>query len=119
MGLKKEGKSKHDFLFHYGACARGGAPATCRHGQWKAHWCTGPGLGGCKNCSHIFYDDDAPLLFNVEVDPSEAAPVDTQKDEEAATALKRIVHALAVEKATFVHQKKHPSARWPWRRSRA
>merc|ERR1712110_765129 len=108
MGLKKEGKSKHDFLFHYGACARGGAPATCRHGKWKAHWCTGPGLGGCKNCTRIFYDDDAPLLFNIEVDPAESTPAKTDVDAEAAAALKRIVHALAMEKATFVHQKNTP-----------
>jgi arylsulfatase A len=106
--LNKDGKSKHDFLFHYGACQKGNAPATVRHGKWKAHWCTGPGLGGCTNCTKIYYEDDAPLLFNVEVDPSEAAPVDVKLDDEGAAALKRIVHALAMEKATFVHQKNTP-----------
>lgn len=106
--LKANGKSNHDFLFHYGACARNGYPATCRHGAWKAHWCTGPGLGGCKNCTTKTYDDDAPLLFNVEVDPSESTPADTKKDEEAAAALQRIVKAHAMEKATFVHQKNTP-----------
>jgi arylsulfatase A len=51
--LKAQGQSKHEFLFHYGACAKNGAPATVRHGAWKAHWCTGPGLGGCTNCKKI------------------------------------------------------------------
>lgn len=106
--LRADGKSKHEFLFHYGGCQKGGSPATVRHGKWKAHWCTGPGLGGCTNCTKIFYADDAPLMFNVEVDPSEAQPVDTNDDYEASAALKRIVRALAMEKATFVHQKNQP-----------
>lgn len=102
--FKSNGKSKHDFLFHYGGCAKNGAPATCRHGPWKAHWCTGPGLGGCANCPRIQYSDSAPLLFNVEVDPSESTPVNADLNSEAAAAMKRIVSALAMEKATFVHQ---------------
>jgi len=102
------GKSKHEFLFHYGGCAEGGAPATCRHGPWKAHWCTGPGLGGCTNCSKIHYPDAQPLLFNVEEDPSESMPQDSGKSADAGAALKRIVSALATEKATFVHQRNVP-----------
>jgi arylsulfatase A len=111
--FKADGKSAHEFLFHYGACAKGNAPATCRHGKWKAHWCTGPGLGGCTNCKKIFYDDAAPLLFNAEVDPSESTPVDTKTDAEAAAAMTRIVRALATEKATFVHQKNTPEPDGP------
>mmetsp|Transcript_11035 Transcript_11035/g.22278 ORF Transcript_11035/g.22278 Transcript_11035/m.22278 type:complete len:163 (-) Transcript_11035:176-664(-) len=51
-------------------------------GCWKAHWGTGPGLGGCKvgagdgrNCPSIRYPIDAPLLFNVCIDPSEGIPM--------------------------------------------
>jgi arylsulfatase A len=106
--FKAGGTSKHDFLFHYGACARNGAPATCRHGPWKAHWCTGPGLGGCHNCSIIHYADNKPLLFNVEVDPSESTPVKLEESAEAMLAAKRIISALAMEKATFVHQRNTP-----------
>lgn len=105
--LKANGKSKHDFLFHYGGCSRNGFPATCRHGKWKAHWCTGPGLGGCTNCTTIKYGDHAPLLFNVEKDPSESTPVNSP-DIEASEALQRILKAFAMEKATFVHQQNTP-----------
>jgi len=37
----------------------------------KAHWTTGPGLGGCEGCKTLEYKDP-PLLFDVEQDPSEA-----------------------------------------------
>merc|ERR1712014_269323 len=47
-----------------------------------------------------------PLLFNVELDPSEAVPLNPDgkvpTEEEAQRALERIGHALAAEKATFV-----------------
>jgi arylsulfatase A len=106
--LFKGGKSKHEFLFHYGGCSNNTYPATCRHGPWKAHWCTGPGLGGCPNCRTIRYAEEKPLLFNVEVDPSESTPVDTKASVEGAAAMIRIVSALAMEKATFVHQANVP-----------
>ena len=38
---------------------------------YKAYWCTGPGLGGCDNCSSIQYNTSTPLIFNVGQDPSE------------------------------------------------
>jgi len=106
--LKPDGKSLHEFLFHYGACMQSGSPATVRHGKWKAHWCTGPGIGGCSGCKTIVYNDSSPLLFNVEVDPSEAHPVHAHTSKEAAAAIQRIVRALAMEKATFVHQVNTP-----------
>jgi len=71
-----EGASPHEFLFFYGGCARQGTPGAARWGKWKAHWCTGPGLGGCANCSTIRYEQ--PLLFDVEKDPSEAQPVEAE-----------------------------------------
>lgn len=104
--FQADGKSKHEFLFHYGACSPHGYPATCRHGKWKAHWCTGAGLGGPG--ATLYYPDDAPLLFNVETDPSESTPVNPEEDPECAAAMQRIVSALAMEKATFVHQQNVP-----------
>jgi len=107
--LLEGGKSKHDFLFHYdggGHCKN--RPSTVRHGKWKAHWCTRPGLGGCEGCTVKVYEDHSPLLFNVEKDPSESTPVDPSMSTEAAAALKEIVDALAMEKATFVHQENTP-----------
>merc|ERR1712176_507792 len=57
-------------------------------GKWKAHWFIEPGLGGCSaklplcpttgkpacqmNCN---LPTDAPLLFDVAADPSEAYPL--------------------------------------------
>jgi len=87
--LKDDGKSPHDFLFFYKNNNQ--PPSAARHGPYKAHWKTGPGLGGCKpNCSTITYPDDAPLLFNIEEDPSEAYPL-SDKDLAAAfyAALKK------------------------------
>ena len=47
--LKDDGKSKHDVLFFYGGARTGteGGPSAARMGCWKAHWGTGPGMGGC------------------------------------------------------------------------
>ena len=48
-------------------------PSAARYGPFKAHWATGPGLGGCTpgpgapvGCDKKLYPD-VPLLFNVEV----------------------------------------------------
>jgi arylsulfatase A len=47
--LKEDGKSKHEVLFFYGGARTGtpGGPSAARMGCWKAHWGTGPGMGGC------------------------------------------------------------------------
>ena len=45
-----------------------------RNGKWKAHWGTGPGLGGCPKCVLRQYNE-VPLLFNLDEDPSEAYPL--------------------------------------------
>jgi arylsulfatase A-like enzyme len=92
--LKDGGKSKHEVLFFYGghvssrpakhevSAGRKG-PSAARMGCWKAHWGTGPGMGPCAigageqkaACPRVFYPADAPLLFNVCIDPSEGIPL--------------------------------------------
>eukprot|EP01043_Picozoa_sp_COSAG02_P019341 COSAG02_NODE_926_length_15856_cov_13.975566_19_plen_273_part_00 len=117
--LKLDGKSKHTVLFFYGgAKPDGGGPGAARMGPWKAYWATGPGLGGCDwpTCQKVQYPEEAPLMFNVHIDPSESIPLFgklantsdpgptdglpvPQADIDAA--LKALVKAFAEEKATF------------------
>lgn len=105
--LRENGKSQHDFLFFYGFCngewPRRGVTSV-RHGPYKAHFCTAPGLGGHKK--DITRYDKYPLLFDVEADPSEAFPICTgdslpAHDKEAREAITRIMRAYAMEQATF------------------
>lgn len=107
--LNEHGKSKHDFLFFYGVCS--GDPywsvSSVRHGKYKAHWCTAPGL---FDESHV-KKYDPPLLFDVEKDPSESQPISVNKmpsDPEDAAAMERILKAYAMEKATFQFGKLDP-----------
>ncbi|KAL3916177.1 MAG: hypothetical protein SGILL_005299 [Bacillariaceae sp.] len=102
--LEKDGKSDHEFLFFYGTCNDDPywSVTGVRHGKYKAHWCTAPGLGHFNESTIKHYDP--PLLFDVEKDPSEAEPVsfnDMPKDDEDLAAMKRILAAYANEKATF------------------
>jgi hypothetical protein len=66
----------------------GSGPSAARMGRYKAHWITGPGLGGCNSlvplCSttgkpacqfRCNLPADAPLLFDIAADPSEAFPL--------------------------------------------
>ena len=98
----------------------------------KAHWGTAPGMGGCvigagtKNgtgaeirCPSYTYPTEAPLLFNVCIDPSEGMPASgalasgnnpgpsppdsTGPYDEVDAALTKIVAAYKVELATFTH----------------
>jgi len=103
--LEANGKSKHDFLFFYGGCGGHAKPSSVRHGKWKAHWCTGPGLSGCAGCKTIQYE--VPLLFNVEKDPSEAEPVKTN-DGEGLAVVAAIQAAYDAEVASFTTQKLIP-----------
>jgi hypothetical protein len=76
-----EGKSLHDVLFFY----KGGdhPPSAARMGCWKAHWATASGMGPCSfgggvnnvKCPSVQYSIEAPLLFNVCIDPSESIPL--------------------------------------------
>lgn len=105
--FQADGRSKHDFLFFYGSChgKNNIRPTAVRHGKWKAHWCTGPGLDGCEGCRVIQHDP--PLLFNVEKDPSEAEPVITSSDEGKA-AVEAIQAAYKAEVASFTTQELIP-----------
>lgn len=103
--LDQDGKSKHDFLFFYGTCNGGPywSVSAVRHGKWKAHWCTGPGMGQSdQNLTRIY---DPPKLFDVERDPSEANPLNDDNemptDNDDLAAMNRILAAYAMEKATF------------------
>mmetsp|Transcript_16077 Transcript_16077/g.36160 ORF Transcript_16077/g.36160 Transcript_16077/m.36160 type:complete len:612 (-) Transcript_16077:275-2110(-) len=98
-------KTKHDFLFHYGHCHLKNGTfgiSAVRHGKYKAHFCTSPGLGG--NFSLAIRYEQYPLLFDVEQDPSESMPISTgtyplfKKHQEA---MDRIMKAYAMELATF------------------
>lgn len=103
------GQSKHEFLFFYGGAGNGRlggekGPTALRYGRYKAHWATGPGLGGCQNCSKKEYPD-VPLLFDVWEDPSEAYPlVEDNKmptDPALAAVITKINAAYDHEQATF------------------
>lgn len=104
--LKQHGTSKHEFLFFYGTCQTRSSyysVTAVRHGKYKAHWCTAPGLGqGDRNLTKSY---DPPLLFDIEKDPSEAHPLNepNQKPDgaEDIDALNRILKAYAMEVATF------------------
>ncbi len=104
-------KSKHDFLFFYGgaggACKKWKGPSAVRWGDYKAHFATGPGLGGCTGCEKQCFCDDpssgsaddcAPLLFDVRKDPSEAYPLDNKANPQQSSA---ILAALRKELQTF------------------
>ena len=111
--LRENGKSKHDFLFIYGSCTKHkpqrGIMAV-RHGPYKAHFCTQPGLGGDRQNSIVY--DKFPLLFNVETDASEAWPLcdgtKLPKDPQDRAAIDRIMRAYAMELATFQYGNAKP-----------
>ncbi|KAG7350334.1 alkaline-phosphatase-like, core domain containing protein [Nitzschia inconspicua] len=101
-------KHKENFLFFYGVCHIDEPYYTVtavRHGKYKAHWCTAPGLHGGENQTYVKVYDKYPLLFDVEKDPSESEPLSSggmPKDPEHQAAMDRIVKAYAMERATFV-----------------
>lgn len=108
--LEDDGRSGHadHFLFFYGVCHVDEPYYTVtavRHGPYKAHWCTGPGLHDGPNRTKIKVYGRYPLLFDVDRDPSESEPIaegDTlPSDPTHCAAMRRIVRAYAMEKATF------------------
>lgn len=111
--LREHGKSKHDFLFIYGNCVKHqpvlGIKAV-RHGPYKAHFCTAPGLGGDSKQTKVY--DKYPLLFNVETDASEAWPLNDEnkmpQNAEDRAAVNRIMKAYAMELATFKYGTAEP-----------
>jgi arylsulfatase A len=115
--LEEDGRSGHttNFLFFYGTCHVDHPYYTVtavRHGPYKAHWCTGPGLHGGPNLTQIVVYDNYPLLFNVDRDPSESEPIacgnEMPTDPIHRAAMDRIVKAYAMEKATFTFGKVIP-----------
>ena len=80
---KLKQRSKRDILWIYSPTFAWPAdlgPSAARMGRWKAHWATGPGLGGCaaNACTEVTYPLDHPLLFDVEADPSEVFPLNPE-----------------------------------------
>jgi polygalacturonase len=90
--LQPQGRSLHNILWIFGSSRPNDGPAAARMGRWKAHWITGPGLGGCSATTPVCpttgqpacqgvstqacqLPDDRPLVFDVAQDPSEAFPV--------------------------------------------
>uniref|UniRef100_A0A6V2EEX6 Sulfatase N-terminal domain-containing protein n=1 Tax=Ditylum brightwellii TaxID=49249 RepID=A0A6V2EEX6_9STRA len=115
---KNGGKSDHDFLFFYGYCS--GEPywtiSSVRHGKYKAHWCTMPGLGLGHIKGENITQYDPPLLFNIDKDPSEAYPISFNEmptQPEDAAAMQRILKAYAMEKATFEYGRITPEPDQP------
>ena len=100
------GKSKHDFLFFYNTCsgAKYWSVAAVRHAQYKAHWCTAPGIPDTNKMKFVKRYDKYPILFNIDHDPSESEPLSTgelPQEPEHRAAMLRIMQAYAMEKATF------------------
>ena len=101
------GKSKHEFLFLYGgyACDEQ-QPSAVRYGKFKAHFATGPGVGGCSvdpepTCKSVCHrkkgSTGTPLLFNVDEDPSESYPLSAS---DYATVIAEVNAAFDKEVAT-------------------
>jgi arylsulfatase A len=126
--LTENATSRHEFLFFYGSCHldfrnysaqgdRSFAVTAVRHGSYKAHFCTGPGLGGdVKNLSRWY--SPYPLLFNVDYDPAEAYPLSKGYDDVPSSdadrdALDRIMQAYAFEVSTFEYGSKVPEPDGP------
>eukprot|EP00049_Salpingoeca_infusionum_P011946 m.211356 g.211356 ORF g.211356 m.211356 type:complete len:613 (+) comp15059_c2_seq9:316-2154(+) len=69
-------ESPHDFLFFYQALNT--SARAVRYGDYKAHFVTAPGSGGCSDPACQVINHSPPLLFNVAVDPTEAYPLTSQ-----------------------------------------
>lgn len=96
--LFHDGRSPHDFLFLY----RGATLFAVRHEGFKVHFKTKSGFGNDPVVDH-----NPPLLFNVEVDPSEEFPLNT---EDYKGLLRLIDEAVAEHKKHVEHGKDQISA---------
>jgi len=72
----------HEFLFLY----RGAVLFAVRHQGFKAHFKTKSGFGSDPVVNH-----DPPLLFNVEVDPSEEWPLPADQNQDLIQKIKNAV----------------------------
>jgi len=110
------GASKHKLLFFYGGAAGSTVPTAARYGPYKAHWRTGPGLSGCSpspaapiGCPTVRYDG-GPLLFNVEIDPSEAYPLSFNTTTSSDPVIAEVLATLTAAYAQQVTElQPHPS----------
>ncbi|KAH8066892.1 sulfuric ester hydrolase [Aureococcus anophagefferens] len=83
--FRRRGRSSDeagDCLFFFGGPGAD-APSAARCGPYKLHYATGPGLAGCDGCEKQYYDP--PMVFQVEVDPSEQYCVMKVRGEEQST----------------------------------
>eukprot|EP00041_Stephanoeca_diplocostata_P008161 m.118189 g.118189 ORF g.118189 m.118189 type:complete len:592 (-) comp17199_c0_seq1:157-1932(-) len=94
-------KSAHDALFMYGGCTTSSGPSAVRFGQYKAYWCTGPGLGGGKDLT-VRYNTSSPLVFDIWQDPSEGIPLDNHTALYASVVAAIMPHYTR-EVTTFTH----------------
>ena len=109
------GSSSHDYLFFY-VQANSVTPTSARHGPFKAHWRTAPGLGECvvgpeapAGCPVVTYT--IPLIFNVDVDPSEAYPLvrnDTMPTDPALVKLVQGFQAAYAKEVSTLHPTSAP-----------
>ena len=84
-----------DCLFFFGGPYGADAPSAARCGPYKLHYATGPGLAGCDGCEKKYYDP--PMVFQVEVDPSEQFPLTTNGTHHYADAAINDVLAMAAK----------------------
>ena len=85
----------HDCLFFFGGPYGADAPSAARCGPYKLHYATGPGLAGCDGCEKKYYDP--PMVFQVEVDPSEQFPLTKNNTRHYADAAINDVLAMAAK----------------------
>ncbi|KAH8044359.1 sulfuric ester hydrolase [Aureococcus anophagefferens] len=84
-----------DCLFFFGGPHGADAPSAARCGPYKLHYATGPGLAGCDGCEKQYYDP--PMVFQVEVDPSEQFPLTKNNTHHYADAAINDVLAMAAK----------------------
>jgi len=71
----------HEFLFLYWPTEKHRAVSAARWKQYKIHWYTQPGLGGCNEPTCKAQTWDPPLVFDVVQDPAEMWPLNLTKSE--------------------------------------
>ena len=106
----------HNFLFFY-VNPNISEPSreifAARHGPYKIHWRTSPGLlpHGGGDIAPVL-EHDPPLVFHVEEDPSEAYPLGPA--DLPAGFYERVATALAAEKRALRPRAIDPAWGYPW-----
>lgn len=103
-----------DILFHY--C--GSTVTAVRHGKYKAHYWTAKWDDGMRACPSVTIcpcdgvQHSPPLLFDIEADPAEETPLDTQK---YSDVLSMMYSAVQEHKTTIVPvENQVETAALPW-----